>query len=102
MYNIPEIRKASSSLWRGFAKHLRLEGIEDVPDRLEFDQPLRTLWSDPRLLFSQCCGYDVVRRFENTLSPLVVPHFNIADCEGGEYSSLVVVGEDCPSMTCWR
>jgi ABC-type phosphate/phosphonate transport system substrate-binding protein len=96
MYNIPEIRKASSSLWSGIAKYLRLEGVEEVPDRLVFNQPLHKLWSDSNLMFSQCCGYDVVRRFENTLTPLAVPHFDVADCAGGEYSSLVVVGEDCP------
>ncbi|MCZ6723523.1 MAG: PhnD/SsuA/transferrin family substrate-binding protein [Gammaproteobacteria bacterium] len=95
MYNLPEIRKASASLWTGIAKYLRLEGIENVPYRLVFDQPLLDLWSDPRLLFSQCCGYDVVRRFENSLTPLAVPHFDVAECTGGEYSSLVVVGEDC-------
>ena len=38
MYNFPEIRKASASLWRGIAKYLRLEGVEDVPDRLVFDR----------------------------------------------------------------
>ena len=96
MYNIPEIRKASSSLWNGIAKYLRLEGVEKVPDRLVFDQTLHNLWSDPNLMFSQCCGYDVVHRFENTLTPLAVPHFDVTACAGGEYSSLVVVGEDCP------
>lgn len=95
MYNIPEIRKASASLWRGIAKYLQLEGVENVPDQLVFNQPLRDLWSNPKLMFSQCCGYDVVRRFANTLTPLVVPHFDVAECVGGEYSSLVVVGEDC-------
>jgi ABC-type phosphate/phosphonate transport system substrate-binding protein len=95
MYNFPEIRKASASWWRGIAKYLRLEGVEDVPDRLVFDQPLRDLWNDPKLMFSQCCGYDVVRRFANKLTPLVVPHFDVAECTAGEYSSLVVVGEDC-------
>jgi ABC-type phosphate/phosphonate transport system substrate-binding protein len=95
MYNIPEIRKASSSLWNGIAKYLRLEGVENVPDRLVFNRTLHNLWNDPNLMFSQCCGYDVVRRFENTLTPLAVPHYDVAACAGGEYSSLVVVGEDC-------
>jgi ABC-type phosphate/phosphonate transport system substrate-binding protein len=95
MYNFPEIRKASTSLWSGIAKYLRLEGVKDVPDRLVFDRPLRDLWKDPKLMFSQCCGYDVVRRFANKLTPLVVPHFDVAECTAGEYSSLVVVGEDC-------
>ena len=96
MYNIPEIRKASASLWNGIAKYLRLEGVGNVPDRLVFDQTLHNLWSDSNLMFSQCCGYDVVNRFENKLTPLAVPHFDVAACTGGEYSSLVVVGEDCP------
>ena len=95
MYNIPEIRNASSSLWNGIAKYLRLEGVENVPDQLIFNQTLHDLWSNPNLIFSQCCGYDVVRRFENTLTPLVVPHFDVDACADGEYSSLVVVSEDC-------
>ena len=96
MYNIPEIRKASAALWRGIAKCLRLEGVSGVPDRLVFDQSLHDLWSDPDLMFSQCCGYDVVARFKNILTPLAVPHFDVAGCAGREYSSLVVVNEDCP------
>ena len=95
MYDIPEICKASSSLWSGIAKYLRLEGVEDVPKELVFGKPLRALWSNPNLIFSQCCGYDVVSRFENTLTPLVVPHFDVVGCVGSEYSSLLVVGEDC-------
>jgi len=95
MYNIPEISKASSSLWSGIAKYLRLEGIKKVPDKLVFDQTLHTLWNDPDLLLSQCCGYDVVRRFESTLTPLAVPYFDVDECKDGEYSSLVVVGDDC-------
>ncbi len=95
MYNIPEIRKASSSLWSGIAKYLRLEGVENVPDQLAFHQTLHDLWSNPNLIFSQCCGYDVVSRFENTLTPLVVPHFDVDACADGEYSSFVVVSEDC-------
>lgn len=95
MYNIREIHQASASLWRGIAKYLRREGIDIVPDRLVFGYPLNDLWNDPKLVFSQCCGYDVVRAFESTLTPLAVPHFDVAECAGGEYSSLIVVGEDC-------
>ena len=95
MYNIPEVRKASASLWSGIAKYLRLEGIRGVPDRLVFEQSLQDLWGNPKLMFSQCCGYDVVARFENILTPLAVPHFDVAGCTGSEYSSLVVVNEDC-------
>jgi len=94
MYNFPEIQKASQSLWKGIAKYLRAEGVENVPTELTFGQPIISLWSDPNLLFSQCCGYDVVRRFKDKLIPLAVPHFEVDACIDGEYSSLIVVRED--------
>lgn len=95
MYNIREIHHACSSMWSGIAKYLRREGVDIVPDRLVFDHSLHDLWNDPGLIFSQCCGYDVVRGFENILTPLAVPHFDIPACTGGEYSSLIVVAENC-------
>ncbi len=95
MYAIPEISKAYSSLWRGIAKYLSLEGVKEVPTKLQFDRSVADLWSDPDLLFSQCCGYDVVGRYRNTLVPFAVPRYEINDCEGSEYSSLIVVNENC-------
>ena len=95
MYAIPEIGKASSSFWQGIARYLKLEGVKHVPSRLEFDQPVANLWSDSNLLFSQCCGYDVVRRYRNSLIPFAVPLYAVHECADDEYSSLVVVNEFC-------
>jgi ABC-type phosphate/phosphonate transport system substrate-binding protein len=95
MYALPEIHKACSSFWRGIARYLKLEGVEQVPSELQFDRPVAELWSDPNLLFSQCCGYDVVRRYRQTLVPFAVPQYTVHDCAGSEYSSLIIVHEDC-------
>lgn len=39
MYDMPEVRKARDSLWRGFAYNLQREGIGDIPKYLVHDNP---------------------------------------------------------------
>lgn len=95
MYDLPEIRDALDSLWDGLARHLRREGIADVPDRIVHDRPFRDLWSDPDLRFSQCCGYDLVNAYADTLQPIATPHFDAPECAGSAYASVIVVREGC-------
>ena len=93
MYDMPEARAALDALWAGLARHLRAEGVNEVPDSLTHDRPLNDLWDDPRLLFSQCCGYDIVNRYATALWPIATPCFAASGCEGSDYASIVVVGE---------
>ncbi len=95
MYDLPEVRGALDGLWDGLARHLRREGVAGVPDRIVHDRPFRELWTDPDLRFSQCCGYDLVNGYANTLQPIATPHFDAPECEGCEYASVIVVREDC-------
>lgn len=97
MYDMPEVRKALDTLWRGLARNLRREGLSDVPDRLTHGRDLRDLWNDPALWLSQCCGYDIVARYAGMLRPIATPHYGAPECEGFEYASVVVVAEDCPA-----
>ncbi|MEM9523921.1 MAG: PhnD/SsuA/transferrin family substrate-binding protein [Pseudomonadota bacterium] len=96
MYNIPEIRAAQSALWKGIAVHLKRAGVEDLPDDLAHGRPLAELLSDQNMLISQCCGYDVVQRYRETLVLVAAPVFDVAECSGHEYSSLIVVAQDSP------
>jgi ABC-type phosphate/phosphonate transport system substrate-binding protein len=95
MYDLPEIRGALDGLWEGLARHLRREGVADVPDRIVHDRPFRDLWNDPDLRFSQCCGYDLVNGYAETLQPIATPHYDATECEGYEYASVIIVREDC-------
>ena len=95
MYDLPEVRGTLDDLWDGLARHLRREGVADVPDRIVHDRPFRELWNDPDLRFSQCCGYDLVNAYAETLRPIATPHFDAPECEGCEYASVIVVAEDC-------
>lgn len=96
MYNIPEIWEAQSALWKGIAYYLAREGIREVPNELSRDQPLAKLLSDENILLSQCCGYDVVRGYRETLTTIATPVFNVSECSGYEYSSLIIVAEERP------
>ena len=96
MYDIPEIRHATDALWQGMARHFRLEGITQVPHQLVHDRHLSGLWSDGNLFMSQCCGYDVVRRYKDRFQVLATPWFDAPGCSGGDYASTIVVAERSP------
>jgi len=93
MYDLPEIRKALDALWAGFRRHLLREGIPNLPKTLVHGAPVATLWDNPCLVLSQCCGYDLVHRYAGKLYPIVTPHYGAPGCEGYEYASAVVVAE---------
>ena len=95
MYDMPEVRAALDTLWKGLARKLKREGIPDVPDTIAHGRGLHDLWDGPRLLFSQCCGYDIVRRYAGKLRPIATPRYGAPGCRGSDYASVVVVGERC-------
>ncbi len=94
MYDMPELRKALDSLWRGFATNARREGLGDVPRELVHGRHLDRLWRDPDLWFSQCCGYDLVNGYADRLVPIATPRYGAPECEGWDYASVIVVDED--------
>jgi len=97
MYDMPEVRSTLDSLWKDMARNLRLEGISDVPGKLAHGRRLGNLWGNPALFISQCCGYDLVNRYAGTLVPIATPHYGAPGCKGYDYSSVVIVHEDCNS-----
>ncbi len=91
MYEFAEVHSAMQSFWRGIAKHLRREGVADVPNGLLLGRSLSELWPRSDLLLSQCCGYDVIGAYRDTLVPLAAPVFDVAECSGHSYLSHIVV-----------
>ena len=94
MYDFPEIALVHDQWWTGISAHLKQQGVTDVPEILMHGQPVRTLWDDPGLFLSQCCGYDVVHRYRASFSILLTPHYVAPGCSGPCYSSRVLVHED--------
>jgi ABC-type phosphate/phosphonate transport system substrate-binding protein len=93
MYDILEVRKALDDYWAGLRRHLLREGISDLPETLEHGRHLRDLWGDPKLIFSQCCGYDIVKGYAGKLRPVATPHYGAPGCKGYKYASVIVVSE---------
>jgi len=98
MYDMPELQRALDSLWAGLVHHLKCEGLSEAPNRIQHGRDLADLWNDTDLWFSQCCGYDIVRRYAGKLSPVATPHYGAPECEGSDYASNVVVAEDQEAM----
>jgi ABC-type phosphate/phosphonate transport system substrate-binding protein len=99
MYDLPEARPALAALWAGLARHLERAGIAGVPRALACDLPGPALWSAPDLLFSQCCGYDLVNDYAGALRPLATPCYRAPGCTGPRYRSIVVVAEGAPASS---
>src|SRR5918994_4527340 len=99
MYDLPELRPALDALWTGLARHLAREGVPDVPRALTHGASLDALWSSPDLLFSQCCGYDLLNGYAGALHPLATPCYSAPGCVGPAYASVVVVAESSPASS---
>ncbi len=95
MYDLPGVREATDALWAALARNMHRNGLANVPDRLLHDHPVRDLWSDPEMLVSQCCGFDVVGRYKGLLRPIATPVFNALGCLGENYCSVIVVSRGC-------
>jgi ABC-type phosphate/phosphonate transport system substrate-binding protein len=96
MYDWPEIRRATDSWWSGLCSHLRAAGFRNLPKEHNRTIPLHDQWCSPDLLFTQICGYPLVHRFDGLLELLGTPCYAAAGCQGGAYSSNIVVREDSP------
>ncbi len=95
MYDLPQIGAANDALWAAIAVSLRAQGVE-APEKLARDCDLTAHWRDPRLLFSQTCGYPYVKELREEVALIATPEYTFAGCEGPWYRSFVVCGARDP------
>lgn len=89
MYDLPKLRAMTDRWWTGLAQHMRRAGIDGVPDALARDpQPA---WTDPRLLFSQTCGYPLTHVLDGKVEVVCTPMHDAPGCTGAYYVSALVV-----------
>ena len=92
MYDLPELAAATRAWWTGLARHMRLQGIVDVPDVLVVPDDLESHWCAPDLLLSQTCGYPLTHQLAGKVRLLALPVYDCAGCRtDGSYTSMVVV-----------
>ncbi len=64
-----------------------------VDRRLNFETGQGAL-TNPSLWFGHTCGYPLMTRLRDTLTPINVPIFDVAGCDHTRYSSLLIVPEN--------
>lgn len=94
MYDLPAVRQWQDAWWTGLADHLRAVGVAGVPSALSRSQSLAELWSHPRLLIAQACGYPLTHGYAGRLRAVATPRYRAPGCSGSDYSSAVVVRAD--------
>ena len=95
MYDLPELRAATEAWWQGLAKAFRQQGLEEVPDALERGDKLDERSLRSRLIFGQCCGYELIRH-PKSLTLVATPAYQSPHCRGANYRSLIVVTDSSP------
>ncbi|MDJ0972285.1 MAG: PhnD/SsuA/transferrin family substrate-binding protein [Kiloniellales bacterium] len=96
MYDLPELRASTDAWWQGLADAFRRQGLEDVPETLERGERPDGPGCRKRLIFGQCCGYDLIRHPES-LTLVAAPAYRSPHCRGANYRSLIVVAESNPA-----
>ena len=93
MYDFPDARDATDAWWTGLAKHLRYEGLRDVPSTLLRTGDLFEQWRDPSLLLSQTCSYILTHQLRDCVEPIAVPRYAAPGCSGASYRSVIIMND---------
>lgn len=96
-YDLPETRPWLTRLWKSLSWHMSECGLSGVPARLNRRLSVPHLFCHRRLMFGQCCGYDLVYGYSGCVQLVATPVFSAPGCEGPRYRSLVIVRKDCPA-----
>ena len=89
MYDWPEVREATDSLWQTIHRHLAQRGI-DSPGALVRGTDPEALWNDPALLLSQTCGYPYANRLADRVALVGTPAHAVTGAAPGNYFSVLV------------
>ncbi|HWK43400.1 MAG TPA: PhnD/SsuA/transferrin family substrate-binding protein [Stellaceae bacterium] len=92
MYNLPEMRQANQAFWSALAARLRRAGL-DPPDAFEHGAPSVPNIISPDRLFTQICGYPLLKWFVDQATILGTPHYDLPGCEGAFHSAAFLVAE---------
>ena len=99
MYDLPELREQTDALWAALARAMTDEGVPGVPATLDRALHHREVWSHPRLLIAQTCGYPLVRALAGRVRVVATPRYEVPECVGAWYTSRVLVPASSPART---
>jgi ABC-type phosphate/phosphonate transport system substrate-binding protein len=94
MYDLPEIRTETDTLWQAIAAALSRRGLAGAPAQLTRDRDEMALWTAPDLLLAQTCGYPLTHALAGRVQLVATPCYAAPGCDGPLYTSLLVARED--------
>ena len=90
MYSFTDqLKLAWQQLFGTFIELVDVEGNREVIVRFDSDQ---SLLRDPALFFGHTCGYPLMTRWKDRVTPFCLPVFDVPGTEGKLYSSRFIVG----------
>jgi ABC-type phosphate/phosphonate transport system substrate-binding protein len=104
MYDLPWLRLATDRLWAAIRDRMRAGapgagGPEEMPETLERELPLDTIWRDPALILAQACGWPLVTTLRDAVQMVATPCYDLPGCDGPLYCSFVVVQANDPARS---
>jgi ABC-type phosphate/phosphonate transport system substrate-binding protein len=94
MYDFGRLALANDALWQAIFSSLKAAGLTDVPSSLERSLPIAQLWTVPRLLLVQSCGYPVMTSLRDRVRLVATPCYRATGCTGAWHRSALVVRAD--------
>lgn len=94
MYDTPERAAVLSAWWRGLARHWRVAGLRDIPERSAVPDDLYELWLAPDLFIAQTCGYPLTHALKDRVTLVATPCYAAEGCTGPTYDSVIVARRD--------
>ena len=91
MYDLPHLQSANDQLWHVLAHRLQLLGLSDVPAALTREAQLPSLWTDPRLLLTQTCGYPLMQSLSGLVKVVATPKYSALGCRSTYHRSFIIV-----------
>jgi ABC-type phosphate/phosphonate transport system substrate-binding protein len=94
MYDFPHLEEAHNLLWNSIARILEDANVADVPKELTRGKNLNEVWTDPRMLLSQTCGFPLAKDLKTSVRLVATPKYKVHGCRRARYRSFIVVRAD--------
>ncbi len=94
MYNLPEMADANAQFWRVLRKLIAGHGLTVGGCELDHKPRADSDRVNTNIIFTQTCGYPLVRYLRGQASILATPCYGMAGCDGPYHRAFFVVRAD--------